>query len=387
MIDSRTEELTLVGFLFDAHLRDQTLRAASSAEINDPELRRVYLAVEQFHHGGRLIDPVTIGEVTGLDAGLLDGLRRQAPISLNPAPYVELLRQKNLCRRAVTAGVELTEAGASGDLGRVTELAEQIPSRFESATPEAEPGVDVIDLIERQYESRWLIPGLMERADRAIIVGSEGGGKSLLLRQFGVLAASGLHPWSRIRVAPLRVLILDLENSEAQVSRSLKDLVRRTHGALPKGRLAVKVRPQGMDLTGRDDRLWLDSLLTQHRPDLLCFGSLYKSFRATEKRGKASEEAAELVTNALDDLRVRHDCALLIEAHAPHGDGGDRGGMRPIGSTVWQRWPEIGLGMRPDQDGGVKLVMFRGFRNADVARSWPAGLVRGNVWPWEPVGG
>lgn len=383
LIDSRQVERQLVGFLFNPTLRADTLRQVTSTEIHDFDLQRIYSAVEQAHAAGALIDAVTIGHKSGVSSGVIDGYRHSAPMVLSPNAHAEILRGYNTCRDALQVADDLARIARDGNPEHVLGLIEALPTKFATARQTVEPGVDALDLVGRTYEHRWLVPGLLERTDRVMFVGGEGSGKSLLLRQFGVMCAAGIHPWKRTRIAPLRVLVVDLENSEPQISRSLGRLVKQSD--LQHGRLIFKIRPQGMDLTSRHDVRWLDELMRIHAPDILVIGSLYKAYAASEGRGKASEEAAELVARAFDELRVRHDCAVLLEAHAPHGDG-DRAGWRPAGSSLWLRWPEAGFGMKPiPGTADVDLVQWRGLRDRDRTVEWPISLVRGNVWPWEAV--
>jgi replicative DNA helicase len=83
-----------------------------------------------------------------------------------------------------------------------------------------------------------------------------------------------------------------------------------------------------------------------------------------------------------DEIRTEHDCALWIEAHAPHGDKGDRAGWRPRGSTLWEGWPEFGIGMKPIDDQTVELVRWRGDRDRNRECLWPKQLTEGRSWPW-----
>jgi replicative DNA helicase len=248
-----------------------------------------------------------------------------------------------------------------------------------------DPARELDEFLAQPVERRWLIPDLLERGDRVIIVGAEGTGKTTLVQQFAVCAASGLHPWTRVPLdSALRVLIVDLENPATIMMRNLNRL-RALAGDRYQGGLFIERRPQGMDLTTRRDARWLDALVALHAPDLLILTPLYKMFAGAAGRSKASEESAEMCAQALDEIRVRHDCALLIEAHAPHGTNGDRDGWRPIGSSLWLRWPEFGFGLRPVSlaPREVNVVRWRGDR--DVGRDWPVSLVEGHagMWPWE----
>jgi len=87
---------------------------------------------------------------------------------------------------------------------------------------------------------------------------------------------------------------------------------------------------------------------------------------------------------------VAADCALITEAHAGHASGENGRGLRPAGSSLFLRWPEFGMGMRPkdrtaDLEDAMREVVLRAWRGARSERSWPTELVRNadpNGWPW-----
>lgn len=230
--------------------------------------------------------------------------------------------------------------------------------------------------------SPWVVPGLLRKGWRVVVVGSEGGGKSTLWRQFAVLAAQGIHPLGFEPINPVRTLLVDLENpADAIVDacKPLRDQVGRRQTYEP-GRAWLWHRPQGIDLRTRQGRSELAAVCAAVKPQLLSLGPLYKAYQ----RGKDSdEEAAAEVQHVLDDLRTRHGFALLLEHHAPQDTGGHRT-MRPYGSSLWLRWPEVGIAMKenPTQPGTVDLDRWRGDR---LRNAWPDHIARDGVWPWTGV--
>ncbi|MBK9178745.1 MAG: site-specific DNA-methyltransferase [Acidimicrobiales bacterium] len=89
------------------------------------------------------------------------------------------------------------------------------------------------------------------------------------------------------------------------------------------------------------------------------------------------------VQHVLDDLRTRYRFALLVEHHAPKRQAGVRE-LAPYGSSLWLRWPELGLKLIPTDD--TNRVMDVGRWRGDRRQSgWPARLERGTPWPWVGV--
>ena len=224
-----------------------------------------------------------------------------------------------------------------------------------------------LNVQEEPYD--WLIPGLIERQDRLILTGTEGHGKSTLLRQFGIQAACGLHPFGGPDFEPLRTLILDLENSDRQLRRWVRPL-RIAAGDRYAGSLFVETLA-GLDLLDLDDRARLFEIVKSVDPDLLVTGPSYKMVGGNP----VEEGPAALVAGCLDRIRHEHGCAILLEAHSPHAGNGGRRPMRPYGASLWLRWPEFGLYLGPHDE----LVHWRGQRDV---RDWPSALKRGGAWPF-----
>jgi hypothetical protein len=236
----------------------------------------------------------------------------------------------------------------------------------------------------------WVVPDLLERGDRLIWTGFEGLGKSMIGRQIAVAAAAGLHPFRHETYPPKRVLFIDCENSERQGRRRFRNLERvaRLKGQrVPDGGMHLIHRPSGIDLTTPDDAAWLLERVTAHRPDLLYIGSFYRLHMADTN----DEPAARRVVQILDQARTKVDCALMVEAHSPHGSSGHERSLRPVGSSLLLRWPEYGYGITPNPNAEVgpddrcREVLVKPWRGARDDVRWPKELIWSVVdgdWPW-----
>jgi len=228
----------------------------------------------------------------------------------------------------------------------------------------------------------WLVPGLIERGDRIIITGDEGYGKSTLLRQIGLGAVSGVNTLAKDPLMASHdpvgcVLLVDCENSERQLRREFPKALGPLEGVVAlDDRFWLAMRTAGLSLDDpldrAGDRRWLALAIKLLNVDLLLIGPLYKLLGGDPNAEQESRNTALY----LDMLRgANAQMALVIEAHAPHGQ------KRPYGWSGWKRWPEFGLHLT---DTG-QLMPFRGGR--DDARWWPRALARGGEgqWPWLPA--
>lgn len=231
----------------------------------------------------------------------------------------------------------------------------------------------------------WVIPGLLERGDRLVWTGFEGLGKSVCVRQIAVAAAAGAHPFKHETFTPQRVLFIDCENSERQGRRHFRKLeyaARMKGRRVPEDQLFLIHRPVGIDLTKPEDAAWLLERITAHEPDLLVCGPFYRLHGGDSEE----EKGARRVVAALDTARVKADCALIVEHHAPHGSGGAQRSVRPFGSSLLLRWPEMGMGiMDNSEDWPCRNVVVTPWRGNRDERDWPRALKWGesdNEWPW-----
>lgn len=315
-------------------------------------------------------------------------------------------RQVFASLKDVAAAVEIVEAAGEGlpDGRKIKDAADHFAAGYTvadfvvthqegDAPPDLAPDLhEFLAVEDPPYD--WLIPQVLERGDRLIWTGGEGGGKSVAARTLCVAAAAGLHPFKWATIKPCKVLLIDLENSERKTRkhlRLLEKIARQRGRRVPDGNLRIICRPEGINVLNEDGAAWLLERVTAHKPDLLYIGSFYRMHETDMN----DERAARKVTVVLDQARAKSGCAVITEAHSPHGDGVSRA-VRPIGSSLLMRWPELGFGIRPAVDSlrsesghhmKVDVVMWRGPRDDDYR--WPQQLMWGNTekgdWPWIPA--
>lgn len=296
----------------------------------------------------------------------------------------------------VAEGFEHVDADAMAR--RLRTLADDIETASVGAV--AAPPLPLAQLLTESEESEdWLVPDLLERMDRLMLTAYEGLGKSELIAQFATALAGGLHPF---RGHPLRegtgfrVLVIDAENPRRMVRRRYRrvaavvDRLRQRHGLAEAdwSQLRFELHPGGLDLGSARDVAHLDERIASATPDVVAVGPIYKIHR----RDMNEEPAARELVGVLDSLRARYGFALLLEAHAPHGEASNgRRRVRPVGSSLFMRWPEFGYGLIPsgeqDEHGRVSTVELTPWRGAREARRWPKFLRQGGPTelPWTPA--
>lgn len=289
----------------------------------------------------------------------------------------------------ITRDVEITEA-AEG----CKDVTDHIKAGHELAAlnttwtsrPEAPPELapdlwQFLAMADDEYD--WVVPGLLERGDRLMLTGHEGLGKSMLTRQLATAAAAGIGPFrTAMAFKPRRVLYIDCENSERQSRRKFRPLARaseRYQRRVPDGGMRLIHRPNGLDLTQGDDVEWLLERITAHQPEVLFIGPFYRLHNANLNE----ELPARRVVTVLDRARNSVGCALVIEAHAGHGNHINERDVRPVGSSLLLRWPEFGYGIAPIEK-DKKFVHLRAWRGPRDERNWPKQLMWGDDegWPW-----
>ena len=229
----------------------------------------------------------------------------------------------------------------------------------------------------------WVIPNVLERQERVIVVAAEGAGKTTLARQVALMASAGIHPFRRDVMPPVRTLMIDLENPERIIRRTSHRIYDKIKwfGKHENMDAHLLMKPDGVNLLLAADRALIEEHVAAVQPDIVFFGPLYKAF--IDPGGRTAESVSIEIARFLDYIRHTYNCALWIEHHAPLGSGGQRD-LRPFGSAVWSRWSEFGIALSPDPT-DPELIEFKHYRGQREAREWPALCRRGSTWPFEVV--
>lgn len=327
-----------------------------------------------------------------------------APPPVSFGWYAEQLLRGVYLRNVHASGVRIAQLAERGaDNADISEVAANLRSHLDDiesgyGLAAADRPISLADLAAQAEEQHdWLVPDLIERHDRIMITGFEGTGKSHLVCQLGIALGAGLHPFTGqlLEDKGLRVLVVDVENSRRQIRRrwtTVRDranLLRANAQAEPvdwPDQVRFVIRPEGIDLASPPEFARLEQAIALTSPDVVVGGPVYKLTRLDVR----DEPAARALVDALDRLRVKHGFALIIEAHVGHS-GENTGGrrLRPTGSSLFLRWPEFGLGLRPHSEARqqehpdlVEVVSWRGARDN---RDFPTLLTHSaSELPWTP---
>lgn len=391
--DPYTETAILAAAFMSPTARQKARAMITGADFDSPANECLWNAMIRLDRTRRAVDAVTLlaeldKEPKGLKSLAVARLPDLVSHVADPdsiGHYADIVRGWSLRRQVEQAAREVLVDATREDLDAtwVTDVVNRFSAIRDSNITDDLEALTLAELLEQADDvPEWLIPGLLERRDRLILTGEEGLGKSHLMRQLGIYAAAGLHPFNLShRIEPIKVTIIDNENSWTQVRRKARPMVEYAEqmSGDPNVRHRVVVDCVGrMDVTRDRDIGRIHQLLDAQQPDLVIIGPLY---RLTPRALQTDDEASPVLA-ALDSIRER-GCALLTEAHAghAHGAGGMRD-MRPRGSSALMGWPEFGYGLRGiGAEGYADFVPWRGNREE---RDWPSRLRRGDGFRWVP---
>ncbi len=318
--------------------------------------------------------------------------------------YLDRIRNLHTARQVADAGQRLIEAATEAahledtelleaSIGRAHDDLAAVHTTTDATTADLPMSLD--ELLGKKFEHNWLIPDLFERTDRLILTGFEGTGKSILVAQMVMTIAAGLHPFLGSPMTDHnQVLVIDAENSERQTGRRYRmirdritNLCRKHHVDVPDWSTMVRfvIRPEGIALNDPRIVKRIERAIAATQPVFVAMGPLYR----LHKLDTRDEQAAKELTDTIDRLRVKYGFAIVCEAHVAHGQAGTQRLLRPTGSSLFLRWPEFGLGLRPstgtEQEQHPSQVDLTTWRGGREERMFPRHLHHGSAdthLPW-----
>lgn len=367
-----------------------------------PAHQVTYRAIQVMRAAGTPVDAITLADWITRDGdmqalgGETRGRAELVALYGIAGPWVlagrlaEIIRDKAISRRLDESLVRSRQLLRQGD-SDMPGLVGRITAELEDAAAHLAANADPLDQVTtaRAFTTAHrirmppVIDGLVHKMDRVVIIGPEGHGKSLLLDQFGVCAAAGLHPFTHTPIAPARVLIVDLENPRDLVQDRLAhmlSIVEQMPG-WSDDRLHVLAVPEGLELAQPGDAFRVSQAIKAARPDLVVAGPIAKMFDDTGERSDHTK-----VAKFWDRARIRGGFAVVLEHHPPAAQN-IRRAWRPAGSNRWASSPEVGLSLIPDGSkdapaGALRVQPYRGHRRPGMC--WPIALERNLMggWPW-----
>lgn len=394
--DAAAEQDCIAALLTQRAAGDAVFAVTTGLDFYVPRNQHIVSAIEDLWRAGRLTDETTVAAKLAEQRFPVrrDDLRQlvlAASPSLAPEAYALVVAERAACRRLIRKAGAVAEAAWDGRMDSAVLADQEAVGLPQTAT---DAGLDLDELlasVEPPYN--WAIEGLLCFGERLILTGSEGGGKTTLLRQIAACAAAGVHPFAGFRTKRRRTLYVDLQDTRDQNRREYRrpiDYLRKVN-AWDSSYFRLYIEGRGIDLTTAADAAWLRDVVEKHKAEVLCIGPMYKAFRGNAHRSKDSEESVDIVQDVLDRIIAGCGLTILMEGHAPYGEHGDRAGFRMRGSSAWLGWPDFMIGLKrisKEQEGRPAVGLERPRLDRDRSRTarWPTRLLEGNdgQLPWVP---
>jgi hypothetical protein len=384
--DIVAEEGVIGAMLLNPDAAVAAMEYCTASDFYATQNGEIFAAICDLTNKGVKPDPILVAshiDRQDLMAKMLEMLS-SVPSSSHIRQYAEIVARHSVSRKLMVRFNEGIDEIANGsDPYSQAEQVEKFVSTIGYSGNSGPESLTIGELSSTADESSpVVIPGLMHRDYRTIIVAEEGAGKSLLLRTIAMSAAQGFHPFSHQRIKPVRALIVDLENPAQAILQTgvpfAQQLFERDPDNYDDSRLRFWRKPGGIEIRSLSDKAELQREIAFHRPELVCIGPIYKMYRRGS--GESYEDSADEAMAVLDQLRTKYGFALVMEHHAAKGKAGEKRDLSPMGSQRWMAWPEIGISLYKDTQDPTTLHVkrYRGDRLQGV--SWPDRLVRDRTW-------
>lgn len=385
--DIAAEQAVLGAMLLNRQCREHAAGVLHAADFWLPMHAALFGVLLDLTNEGHAADRVVLLDrmsktpypITATDIG---ALQLACPVSLNVDQYAAIVERHSIARRLVLLTDELRVAAYASEVDDALTMLDRARDAVAAPLDAVMIPPTADELIGMEATVQWVVPRLLARQESVLFVAEPGSGKTTLMNQIAVRLASGRHPWTHHPIQPVKCLVFDFQDSLGARARGVRHLldIAGTFRRAPEN-LRYEVRPAGIDLTAPRWRRWMEAKVNLVRPDVVFAGPLYNMVQGDQGRAKHGEETAQIAGAFLSTMMARYDCALIVEAHAPHGDD-----LRVRGSKYWEDWAAFGFGLRYELDNGRRRFIVTRFRgDRETGREWPTFFVQGHSegWPWE----
>jgi replicative DNA helicase len=241
--DVAAEQAVLSGCMWTPGLIPAVAAIVHGVDFWTGPHQAIWAAVMALHAQGVPADPVLLLDHMRAEGLVADGpylhtVYAVAPPESAVAHHARIVADCGTRRRMIAAGSRIAQRAAQPAVD-IAELTEWAAAQVRAVRDER-ASVEVLSASVDEFmrstpeDVDWVVPGLLARADRFVLTGSGGLGKSTMLAQIAVCAAAGIDPldWSGgDGFDPVRVTVIDCENADHQLKTRLWPMLREARAA------------------------------------------------------------------------------------------------------------------------------------------------------------
>ena len=390
------EQIVLGAIMLDANcagFASEALLVLEAEDFSSSIHRNILEAMRALFKDGETIESINVfykmqQQKTDTENTLRYLIDLLAGATLNPYYLLEILTSHSTRKRLISLTAEMASKAddSSVEPQSIIDDFKLKIADIENGKIGADHSYEIKDFLELPEgdADEEIIEGVASRSTRFMLVGEEGGGKSVLLRQIAALYTRNIHPFTFKPIEGGTALIIDLENPRSTIKATFQRLMLAKSpydSQINQERhpLHILEKPMGIDIRSRSAMTEIEAVIRNIRPKLVVIGPLYKMYQV--KNGETYELIAQQIQNKLDYLQKKYDFALFIEHHANKKAQGVPRDMSPSGSSYWLRWPEVGMGLTINPD-NPNAIDFECWRQPRFPLQFPSRLIRGQVFPF-----
>ena len=328
------EESALGGVLLNNDVWSAVATTVDMRDFYRPAHRLLFETMGALAAAGQPIDVVTVAEAVR-ERGLLEKtggaayiaeLAEATPAAANAAAYAAIVRER-AARRGLLAVAQSLEGAAYGDDAvPIGAAVAEVESALQRVAGQLVPGRLAVPLRELPPVEglEWVVDELFDRQGIYLSVGLPKTGKTTTLRTLAAIVAAGGGEFLGRRALGGRVAYVDFENSSGRGRQRWHDLQAPFDRSLDGLYLTLGAHA----LPGAPLEI-VAGVLREVQPDLLCVDGLGALLPAGgDKSSDGGYTAIGGLMGSLRRLAELHDCAIILQHHAPWGDA-----SRPLGSA------------------------------------------------------